>query len=668
MLPLPSRYLNLCAVNCRSVNNKSLYLLDHLLHNETDIAALSETWLSGDESRNSMFINECEDYGFRLYHNPRSSRRGGGVGVMVKKGVPVKRPSNVDVATFEYIELFITAISSHIRLIVIYRPPQLSKAKFIVEFGDFIEKLSVMPGKLLICGDFNINWLNENDCDIIKLRRLFDCFNLIQHVDVPTHTSGHILDYVIGSSDLVKSWRASDFVSDHCALHVALTCGSTHPDRTLIRYRQLKTIDNDEIAKDIEAADFNLDICDVNAVVDTYNVVFTSILNKHAPLKTKYVTCRVMQPWINDNILAIKRIKRKHERLWRKTKLHVHLDSFILVCKELKDLISKAKTNFYSSQIANCYGDQKKLFNIVKNLLGHSRHAVLPEYENSKSLATKFNDYFISKIDTIRNSFPALIDSLPKTHFNDLHMPFNSNSITLSSFSPTTALEIQAMLSKMNKTTCLLDPFPTNKLMEYSHLFIRVIVRIVNLAFKTGVFPEAFKSAVVKPLLKKPSLDCEVLSNFRPVSNLSFIAKVIEKVIAERVVAHMSNHNMMDKFQSAYRTKHSTETALLRVQNDILFNIDKGKGILLVLLDLSAAFDTIDHSILFHSLENHLGITGQALSLMKSYLDGRMQCVQIEGILSELTNLICGVPQGSVLGPLKFCIYLLPLGSIFPVS
>ena len=108
----------------------------------------------------------------------------------------------------------------------------------------------------------------------------------------------------------------------------------------------------------------------------------------------------------------------------------------------------------------------------------------------------------------------------------------------------------------------------------------------------------------------------------------------------------------------------STETALLRVYNDVMFNIDKGNGTLLVLLDLSAAFDTIDHQIHFHILEHSLGIINSALALMKSYLDGRQQSVQIEGVISEFAELACEVHQGSVLGPLKFCIYMLPIGSI----
>ena len=154
------------------------------------------------------------------------------------------------------------------------------------------------------------------------------------------------------------------------------------------------------------------------------------------------------------------------------------------------------------------------------------------------------------------------------------------------------------------------------------------------------------------------------MKNFRPVSTLPYLSKLIEKVIAIRLVEHITQNTIMEKIQSAYKAHHSTETALLRVYNDVMFNIDRGNGTLLVLLDLSAEFDTIDHQILFHILEHSLGITDSALALMKSYLDGRQQCVRIEGVISEFAKLACGVPQGSVLGPLKLCIYMLPIGSI----
>ena len=126
----------------------------------------------------------------------------------------------------------------------------------------------------------------------------------------------------------------------------------------------------------------------------------------------------------------------------------------------------------------------------------------------------------------------------------------------------------------------------------------------------------------------------------------------------------MRQNPIRETFQSAYKAHHSTETALLRVYNDVMFNIDRGNDTLIVLLDLSAAFDTIDHQIIFHIQEHSICIIDSALALIKSYLNGRQQFVQIEGVISEFAELACGVPQGSVLGSLKLCIYMLPIGSI----
>ena len=136
---------------------------------------------------------------------------------------------------------------------------------------------------------------------------------------------------------------------------------------------------------------------------------------------------------------------------------------------------------------------------------------------------------------------------------------------TLSNFTPTTTDEVQQLLSKMNKTTCKLDPFCTSIIMQHSLHFIPVYVHLINLCFSTGIFNTGFKSAVVKLLLKKPTLDYEVFKNFYPISNLTFLSKLIEKVIAERLVSHIQDNGMVEKFQSAYKANHSTETALLRV-------------------------------------------------------------------------------------------------------
>ena len=181
---------------------------------------------------------------------------------------------------------------------------------------------------------------------------------------------------------------------------------------------------------------------------------------------------------------------------------------------------------------------------------------------------------------------------------------------------------------------------------------------------ESGTFPSDLKRALVKPLLKKQGLDSEILKNFRPVSNLSFISKIIEKVVAGRLSEHMGKNNLHEIMQSAYKEKHSCETALLRVHNDLLEAVDNKKSVALVLLDLSAAFDTIDHNILLNRLCDRIGLCGTTLRWFKSYLHNRTQCVCLEEAISSAMSLLFGVPQGSVLGPILFSIYTLPIGDI----
>ena len=174
--------------------------------------------------------------------------------------------------------------------------------------------------------------------------------------------------------------------------------------------------------------------------------------------------------------------------------------------------------------------------------------------------------------------------------------------------------------------------------------------------------PSKFKSAVVTPLLKKQGLDL-TFKNYRPVSNTAFLAKVIERAVSFHLVRHLSANNLWEPFQSAYREFHSTETALLRVQNDILWELDRQQVVVLLLLDLSAAFDTIDHNILLTRLSS-LGVKGTSLQWFKCYLTGRSQAVRVGEATSRPHELAYGVPQGSVLGPILFSLYMLPLAQL----
>lgn len=217
----------------------------------------------------------------------------------------------------------------------------------------------------------------------------------------------------------------------------------------------------------------------------------------------------------------------------------------------------------------------------------------------------------------------------------------------------------------MSSATCELDPIPTKFVKDQcQEALIPSITKIVNESLSTGICPSIFKNALVKPLLKKPSLDTNILKNYRPVSNLSFISKLIEKCVIKQLQDHLEKNNLSEVYQSAYRSGHSTETALLKVSNDILRAVDDGKATCLVLLDLSAAFDTIDHQTLFTSLHDILGVRGLVLNWFSSYLSNRCQSVKINNTKSGSVELSYGVPQGSVLGPFLFCLYLLPLSHI----
>ena len=172
------------------------------------------------------------------------------------------------------------------------------------------------------------------------------------------------------------------------------------------------------------------------------------------------------------------------------------------------------------------------------------------------------------------------------------------------------------------------------------------------------------KRAILSPLLKKPSLDTELYPSFRPVSNLMLVSKATEKVAATQLWEYLCSNGLNEELQSAYKANHSCETALIRVQDDILKAIDSHRGVLLLLLDLSAAFDTVDHEILLGRLSSRFGIKGKALDWLRSYLTDRTQLVKVDDASSTVRPLHWGVPQGSVLGPMLYLLYTSPLGDI----
>ena len=194
---------------------------------------------------------------------------------------------------------------------------------------------------------------------------------------------------------------------------------------------------------------------------------------------------------------------------------------------------------------------------------------------------------------------------------------------------------VRGIIDQSKPKLCILDPLPTNVLKESADVLAGPLTNIVNASLTTGVFPISLKKGVIYPSIKKPSLDHEQFSNYHPITNIAYLSKVLERVADAQTMNYLTANGLLAKFQSAYRRFHSTETALLRVFSDILYAIDQQQEVVLVLLDISSAFDTIDHSALLNRLWDRYGIDGTVLKWFQSYLVGCTQAVMIKDTQSS---------------------------------
>ena len=279
-----------------------------------------------------------------------------------------------------------------------------------------------------------------------------------------------------------------------------------------ISVRVLRRIKDDALAEDLDRFNVDHGCVDVDIMIEQYDKYLSDLLNKHAPKKNIYVVDRPLNGW-TDDILTLKAIRQKNELIWRKTRTTIYFDIYYDSCKAVKEAISKRKSEL-EQRVIDCEGDQKKLFSLIHSLLGSKKNTVLPEYTSSFTLASTINMFFIDTISTIKMEFPLLEACLPMYSFVDIDIIMPACTAIFDTFHPLSCDVLSSPISKLNKTTCVLDPFPTKLFMSHLSSILDIILCIVNLCFSFGVFPTPCKSSIIFPLIKKQCLDPDILKNY----------------------------------------------------------------------------------------------------------------------------------------------------------
>lgn len=665
-------------LNIQCVRNKIEQLELSLAEILPDFVCLCEHWLSKDEIQTLKLENYYLGSSFC-----RVNYIHGGVGIYVRPvftSDEVLEINNLSVEkTFECCSVRCKPLNCIV--VSLYRTPDSNFELFINKLEDLFTILSNKYQKyeFYICADFNINFLNGADVRVKKFINLLSCFNLKTIIQKPTRVtkvSETLIDNIITqqNNSIVNAQCQDLMLSDHFALLLEFNASSNLPKsfgKTFTSSRSYSAESLSELDYMLRNEDWRalLESCDTNDSYEIFHTYLSYYFNVVFPKKRRKIRSGVLNTnWITSDVKNLSKLKRELYLVLRRLDSS-NADVFELkmqykaVCSNIKKMVINSKREHNTALVSNATNKSSTIWKII-----NKNNPAQCQLNSNFPQRFKIGNENVKDFQTVSNAFNDLyvnvsknLDLIEPKKSVDFGYPNTLHSLFLG---PCNEVELlNTIMSLKNTTSTGWDEIPVKILKKVAIHLTLPLCHVINLSFQQGVFPDLLKTAIVKPIYKKG--DREQMENYRPISLLSNVSKVFERVIYTRLITYLNRHEIIHRNQHGFRAGFSTNLALFRLVEEFIGAWNGRSANLLALFDLSKAFDCVHHDLLCSKLST-MGVRGVALNLIQSYLHKRKQTVQLstmaEGehrvVNSQTKEIYIGVPQGSILGPLLFILYI----------
>ena len=655
-----------CNIRSLQANMDNLINMLSELYFPLSVIGLTETKLKTDQE--GIFNINIPGYSFL---SQPSLSNAGGVGVFVKNGISYSCRHNLSSVKEGYESLWIEIQSDaehNIICGIIYRHPHGNLDNFMAHLNSVIEKIHRENKYCVLLGDFNLDLLKfeshpgTNDFLNTLVSSYFQP-QILQPTRITDH-SATLIDNIFFNSleHFTISGNLIYDLTDHLPNFLIVSKLSSLQENIKIFRRDYSKLDEQALINDIQSIDWSLLFncnSDPSCMFDTFYSKISEIIDIHIPLKqlSKKESKLKTKPWITSAIRTSIKIKNNLYKKFLKTKSSYYQTKFKVYRNKLNHLIKISKRIYYNDYFSIHLNNGKRIWKGIKQIIrspSQERQAINKillndiELTDQTLIANAFNNYFAK----IGSDLASTIPSVDKSAYE-----WMSSSPQDSFFlSPITPEEIETEISnlKIGKATGP-SSIPVSILKILKGVLSEPLQIIFNASFLTGIVPERFKIARVIPVFKKGSQVC--LNNYRPISLLSIFNKLLEKFLFNRLSNYLEKRHLIYSKQFGFRSHHSTVHAVLSIIDKVQKAIEDREYSCGIFLDFSKAFDTVNHEILIKKLEFY-GIRGIVKDWFTSYLRNRKQFVSLGNTQSDKVNISCGVPQGSVLGPLLFLIYI----------